>query len=68
MTLIPNTNLVLVVADKTCPCYSARISVNPTKVDYGPKNETTYCEKLKSNLYRKKPHPSVSYHPQASNI
>jgi len=68
VTLIPNTNLVLVVADKTCPCYSARISVNPTKVDYGPKNETTYCEKLKSNLYRKKPHPSVSYHPQEEEI
>merc|ERR1719150_2120554 len=24
VTLIPNTNLVLVVADKMCPCYSAR--------------------------------------------
>ncbi len=30
--MIPNTNLVLVVADTTCPCYSARISVTPTKV------------------------------------
>merc|ERR1711892_229676 len=39
VTLIPNTNLVLIVADKMCPCYSARISVNPVKVDYGPKNE-----------------------------
>ena len=64
VTLIPNTNLVLIVADKMCPCYSARISVNPTKVDYGPKNETTYCEKLKTNLYRQKPRPSVFYHPQ----
>ena len=64
VTLIPNTNLVLIVADKMCPCYSARISVNPTKVDYGPKNETTYCEKLKTNLYRRKTWPSVFYHPQ----
>ena len=32
VTLIPNTNLVLVVADKMCPCYSARISVTATKV------------------------------------
>ena len=66
VTLIPNTNLVLIVADKMCPCYSARISVNPTKVDYGPKNETTYCEKLKTNLYRQKPRPSVFYHPQVN--
>lgn len=79
VTLIPNTNLVLVVADKMCPCFSARISVAPTKVinkfnafrnslqvDYGPKNESAgnYCEKLKTNLYRKKPMPCVHYHPQ----
>merc|ERR1712128_233692 len=68
VTLIPNTNLVLIVADKMCPCYSARISVNPTKVDYGPKNETTYGEKLKTNLYRQKPRPSVFYHPQEEEI
>jgi len=68
VTLIPNTNLVLIVADKMCPCYSARISVNPTKVDYGPKNETTYCEKLKTNLYRQKPSPNVFYHPQEEEI
>jgi len=70
VTLIPNTNLVLVVADKMCPCYSARISVAPTKVAYGPKNESAgnYCEKLKSNLYRKKPMPCVHYHPQEEEI
>jgi len=70
VTLIPNTNLVLVVADKMCPCYSARISVNPSKVNYGPKNESAgnYCEKLKTNLYRKKPMPCVHYHPQEEEI
>merc|ERR1719348_38404 len=68
VTQIPHTNLVLIVADKMCPCYSARISVNPVKVDYGPKNETTYCEKLKHNLYRQKPRPSVHYHPQEEEI
>jgi len=70
VTLIPNTNLVLVVADKMCPCYSARISVAPTKVAYGPKNESAgnYCEKLKTNLYRKKPMPCVHYHPQEEEI
>jgi len=60
VALVPNTNLVLVVADKMCPCYSAGISVAPTKVAYGPGN---YCEKLKSNLYRQKTFPCMFYHP-----
>ena len=68
VTQIPHTNLVLIVADKMCPCYSARISVNPTKVDYGPKNETKYCDKLKTNLYRQKPRPSIHFHPQEEEI
>jgi len=73
VTLIPNTNLVLVVADKMCPCFSARISVAPTRVEYndGSRNETggnNYCEKLKTNLYRKKPMPCVHYHPQEEEI
>jgi len=68
VTQIPHTNLVLIVADKMCPCYSARISVNPVKVDYGPKNETKYCEKLKTNLYRQKPKPSISYHKHEEEI
>lgn len=38
-----------------------------SQVDYGPKNETTYCEKLKTNLYRQKPRPSVHYHPQVKH-
>ena len=65
--LIPNTNLVLVVADKTCPCHSSTISVAPTKVaSYGQKNGSVsnYCEKLKRNLYRNKPRPVIHYHPQ----
>ena len=66
VTLIPNTNLVLVVADKMCPCSSDGISVAPTKVAYGPENETmgSYCEKLKTNLYRKKPRGNIVYHPE----
>jgi len=70
VTLIPNTNLVLVVADKMCPCSSARISVAPTKVAYGPENESagSYCEKLKTNLYRKKPRGNIVYHPEEQEI
>lgn len=39
-----------------------------SKVEYGPKNESAgnYCEKLKTNLYRKKPMPNVHYHPQVT--
>jgi voltage-dependent calcium channel alpha-2/delta-3 len=68
VSMIPNTNLILVAADTTCPCYSNRISVEPIKVDYGPSNETMYCEKLKTNLYRKKPHQCIKYHPQEEEI
>ena len=37
------------------------------QVDYGPANETMYCEKLKTNLYRKKPHQCIKYHPQVEH-
>jgi len=69
-TMIPNTNLVLVVADKNCPCYSTKISVDPVKVEYGLKNEssTNYCHILKSNLYRSKPHQGFHYHPGEDEI
>lgn len=69
-TLIPNTNLVLVVADKNCPCYSTKISVEPVKVEYGIKNESAsnYCILLKTNLYRNKPHKGFHYHPGEDEI
>lgn len=74
VSMIPKTNLVLVVADKMCPCFSTKISVKPTKVEYdGPQypsnnSESNYCSLLKSNLYRKKPRDCVSYHPQEEEI
>jgi len=69
-TLIPNTNLVLVVADKNCPCYSTKISVEPVKVEYGIKNESAnnYCTLLKTNLYRNKPQKGFHYHPGEDEI
>jgi len=67
VTRIPHTNLVLIVADKMCPCYSARISVLPKKVDYD-EDEEEYCEKLKHNLYRKKPRNVRNFHPQEEEI
>jgi hypothetical protein len=68
VTMIPHTNLILVVTDTECPCFSARISVEPTKVDYGPANETEYCKKLKYNIYMKRPHQCVNYHTQEEEI
>jgi len=70
VTLIPNTNLVLVVADKNCPCYSTKVSVEPVKVEYGLKNETAtnYCQLLKTNLYRNKPKKGFHYHPGEDEI
>ena len=47
VTQIPHTNLVLIVADKMCPCFATKISIEPTKVEYGPTNETAYCDRLK---------------------
>ena len=67
LSKIPHTNLVLLVADSTCPCYSTSISVTPTKVDYGPKYEADHCKKLNKNVYRHKPrHTAITYHPQVN--
>ena len=35
------------MADKLCPCFATKISIEPTKVEYGPTNETAYCDRLK---------------------
>ena len=64
VNMIPHTNLIMIVADKTCPCFSRKISIEPTKVEYGPANETAYCERLKYNIYRRKPMHCMNYHPE----
>jgi hypothetical protein len=66
--LIPHTNLILIVTDKLCPCFSTKISIEPRKVDYGPSNGTDYCERLKYNIFRRKPTKCFSYHPEESAI
>merc|ERR1739844_649144 len=68
VNLIPHTNLILIVADKTCPCFSTKISIEPTKVEYGPANETAYCERLKYSIYRKMPSHCLNYHPEETEI
>ena len=68
VALIPHTNLILVVADTECPCYSARLSVEPKRVEYGiADNETNisnYCLKLKYNVFMRRPHQCIKYHSQ----
>lgn len=68
VNLIPHTNLIMIVADKTCPCFSTKISIEPTKVEYGPANETAYCERLKYSIYRRKPTHCLNYHAEETEI
>jgi hypothetical protein len=66
--LIPHTNLVMIVADTTCPCMDKVISITPEKITYGMANETVYCEKLKYNIYRRRPKHCMSYHAEETEI
>ena len=44
------------------------ISIVPTKITYGLANETAYCEKLKYNIYRRRPKHCMSYHAEETEI
>ena len=35
VTMIPHTNMILIVADRLCPCFSNKISIEPQKIEYG---------------------------------
>ncbi len=67
--LIPHTNLILIVADKHCPCFSTKITIRPREVVYGHNNTAEeYCRRLKYNIYRRKPTHCFSYHPEETEI
>jgi hypothetical protein len=66
--MIPHTNLIMIVADTTCPCVNKVISITPTKIEYGMANETAYCDKLKYNIYRRRPKHCMSYHAEETEI
>jgi len=68
VTIIPHTNLILIVADRLCPCFSNKISIEPQKISYGASNETAYCDKLKYNIYRRKPTKCINYHSEEPEI
>ncbi len=40
--------------------------MEPTKHEYG--NETAYCERLKYNIYRRKPTDCFNYHAEETEI
>jgi len=64
VSLIPHTNLLLVVSDALCPCTQAKkVSVIPSKVEY-----ETICATISHQPYRQKPRPSIFYHPQEEEI
>ena len=44
------------------------ISITPEKITYGMANETVYCEKLKYNIYRRRPKHCMSYHAEETEI
>ena len=44
------------------------ISITPTKIEYGMANETAYCDKLKYNIYRRRPKHCMSYHAEETEI
>ena len=59
----------MIVADKLCPCYTTKVSIKPTMVEYeGPGNNAEYCRKLKYNVYRRKPDVCLPYHPEVNAI
>lgn len=66
--MIPHTNLIMIVADTTCPCVNKVISITPTKIEYIVGNETAYCQKLKYNIYRRRPKHCMAYHAEETEI
>jgi len=66
VSLIPHTNLVLVVADKTCPCQEEDSSLmSPSRVDYSYSDHQIVNT---NNSYRQKPWPNIFYHPEEEEI
>ena len=58
----------MIIADKTCPCFSTKISIEPSQVEYEADDETSYCERLQTSIYRKKPTRCMDSHPQVTLI
>ncbi|XP_050730037.1 voltage-dependent calcium channel subunit alpha-2/delta-3-like isoform X17 [Eriocheir sinensis] len=59
------TNLILVAVNSLCPCESRKVDIEPVEVQH---NETTYCNRLLLQHYRKRPQPCFHYHPDEHEI
>ena len=66
MSLIPHTNLVLIVTDMTCPCDKDNLSIMATNVDYDRYAGYDYQMVNTNNSYRQKVRPNAFYHPEVS--
>lgn len=58
-----STNLILVAVNSLCPCESRKVDIEPVEVEH---NETTSCNRLLMQHYRKRPQSCVNYHPDVS--
>jgi len=68
VSLIPHTNLVLIVADMTCLCDKDTLSIMATNVDYDRYDEYEYQMINTNNSYRQKVRPNAFYHPEEEEI
>ena len=67
-TFSQELSLIFSSCCRLCPCFSNKISIEPKKIEYGAANETAYCEKLKYNIYRRKPTKCINYHAEEGEI
>ncbi|GIX89432.1 hypothetical protein CDAR_304301 [Caerostris darwini] len=58
---VPYTNLVMLVVHTTCPCETTSIKLEPKEVN---QNETQRCQRMKQNIYGRRPTVCLNYHPQ----
>jgi len=68
VSLIPHTNLVMIVADMTCPCDQNNLSIMPSNVDYDRYGYYDYQMINTNNSYRRRPGKSIVYHPEEVEI
>ncbi|GFQ67871.1 hypothetical protein TNCT_305321 [Trichonephila clavata] len=62
---VPYTNLVMLVVYTTCPCETASVKLEPKEVR---QNETQRCQRMKQNIYRRRPNVCLNYHPEETDM
>lgn len=64
---IPNSNLILLVVDTTCPCGTKQLDIEPVEVTDG-RSACGSRRLAKENLPRKRPNRCINYHPEETEI